>query len=306
MLTATDANSKTGSSSAITVNIGPASAATTTIDASPVSISADGASTSTITVQAKDVAGNNLTSSGGTVTLSTDFGSLGSVTNHNNGTYTATLTATTLAGTATITGTINSIAIGDTATVQFTSFGPPPGFSATATSASQISLSWISVSGATSYQIYRGTSISTLGFLGSSITTGYVDSGLSANSTYVYMVRAMNGAAASGFSSIDPATTIVFTDPSVSSSVKIKSAHVTELRTAVNAMRAAAGLGAATFTDGTPTSIKAAHFTELRTALDAARSAIGLAALSYTDPAITANVTSVKGAHLTELRNGTK
>jgi hypothetical protein len=120
----------------------------------------------------------------------------------------------------------------------------------------------------------------------------------------------MNGAVASGFTSIDPATTIVFTDATLSTSVVIKAAHITELRTAVNAMRAAAGLGAATFTDGTlntlSTPIKAVHITELRTALDAARSAIGLAAISYTDPTITANTTSPKGAHITELRNGTQ
>ncbi|MFL6244796.1 MAG: beta strand repeat-containing protein [Thermoanaerobaculia bacterium] len=311
-LTATDANGKTGSSIAITVNLGAASAATTTIDASPPSLIADGVSTSTITVQAKDIAGNNLTSSGGTVTLSTDLGSLGSVTDNNNGTYTATLTASSQAGTATISGTINSVAIADTATVPFTlaSFGPPPGFSATATSTSQVSLTWAVVSGATSYQIYRGTSVSALGFLTTTNLTNYVDSGLTANTTYLYMVRAMNGAAASGFSSIDPATTIIFTDATLSSSVKIKTVHLTQLRTAVNAMRAAAGLGAATFTDPTviaqSTSIKRAHITELRTALDAARSAIGLAALSYTDPTLTAQVTSIKAAHLTELRNGTK
>jgi adhesin/invasin len=311
-LTATDANSETGSSSAITVNIGPASAATTTIDANPSSMTADGTSTSTIIVQAKDIAGNDLTSSGGTVTLSTDLGTIGSAINNNDGTYTATLTAPAEAGAATISGTINSVAITDTASVQFTlaSFGSPPGLSATATSTSQVSVSWASVSGATSYQIYRGTSISALAFLSSSVSTNYVDSGLSANTTYLYMVRAMDDSVASGFSSIESATTIVFTDPSLSSSVKIKSAHVTELRTAVNAMRSAAGLGATTFTDGTLTAqstlIKAVHINELRTALDAARSAIGLAALSYTDPTIPANTTPIKGAHITELRNGTK
>ena len=77
-----------------------------TISANPASIPANGTSTSTITVQAKDGNGNNLTSSGRHVTLSTSAGSLGSVTDNGNGTYTATLTSSTTPGTANITGTI--------------------------------------------------------------------------------------------------------------------------------------------------------------------------------------------------------
>ncbi|HKY95762.1 MAG TPA: Ig-like domain-containing protein, partial [Kiloniellales bacterium] len=96
------------------------SGATSTITASPTSIEANGSSTSTITVQLKDSSGNNLTTSGGTVALSTTLGTLGSVTDNNNGTYTATLTSGTITGTATITGTINGNAITDNATVTFT------------------------------------------------------------------------------------------------------------------------------------------------------------------------------------------
>jgi len=72
-------------------------------------------------------------------------------------------------------------------------------------------------------------------------------------------------------------------------------------------MRAAAGLGAATFTDSplaAGTAIKAVHINELRSALDQARSTIGLTALTYTDT-ITSGV-AVKAVHLQELRNGVK
>jgi hypothetical protein len=46
----------------------------------------------------------------------------------------------------------------------------------------------------------------------------------------------------------------------------IKAVHLTELRTAVNAVRTAAGLSPATFTDATPGGIliKAIHIQELR------------------------------------------
>jgi len=91
-----------------------------TITADPTSLPADGTSNSTITVQLKDANGLNLTSGGDEVALSTDRGSLGSVTDNGNGTYTATLTAGTTAGTATVTGTLNGVPMTDTATVEFT------------------------------------------------------------------------------------------------------------------------------------------------------------------------------------------
>jgi adhesin/invasin len=104
----------------VTFTPGPGSTATSLITASPTSIVANGSSTSTITVQLKDANGNNLTASGGTVALNTTGGSLGSVTDNNDGTYTATLTSSTTAGTATITGTLDGNAITDNEVVTFT------------------------------------------------------------------------------------------------------------------------------------------------------------------------------------------
>lgn len=74
------------------------------------------------------------------------------------------------------------------------------------------------------------------------------DTSLSPNTTYLYRVRSINSNGPSAFGAIDPATTIIFTDPSLIG-LAIKTFHITELRTAVNCMRAAAGLPAATFTD---------------------------------------------------------
>ncbi len=94
------------------ITAGGASGATSTITANPTSIPADGTSTSTITVQLKDAGGSNLTTGGDLVTLSTTAGTLSSVTDNNNGTYTATLTSSAAPGTATITGTVNGGSIG--------------------------------------------------------------------------------------------------------------------------------------------------------------------------------------------------
>lgn len=107
------------------------------------------------------------------------------------------------------------------------------------------------------------------------------------------------------FSPVDVATTVIFTDPSSLSGVTIKAAHITELQTAVNAMRAAGGLTAMTFSSVTAGNTPArTHVTTLRTALDAARVATGLAALSYTDATISSTVTPIKAAHVNELPAG--
>lgn len=122
-LTATNTSgSETGNSNTFDVTPGAASASQTTITANPTVIFNDGFSTSTITVQLKDSEGNNRTVGGETVVLNTTDGSLGSVTDNGNGTYTATLTSSVIEGTATITGTLNAAAITDNALVEFAEF----------------------------------------------------------------------------------------------------------------------------------------------------------------------------------------
>jgi len=114
-------------SNAFNVTPGTPATGTSTVDASPGTITANGTNTSTITVRLKDAFGNNLTSSGGTVTLSLSSpppgGSLGSVTDNGNGTYTATLTSSTTAGTVTVSARINGNLISDTAQVTYVAGG---------------------------------------------------------------------------------------------------------------------------------------------------------------------------------------
>ncbi|HXC99268.1 MAG TPA: invasin domain 3-containing protein, partial [Verrucomicrobiae bacterium] len=98
----------------------PSSGSNTVITANPSSLGADGRSAAIVTVQARDRVNNNLTSSGGIVTLSTSSGSISGVTDNSDGTYTAILTAPTVPGLANITGTIAGSAIGNPAAVTFT------------------------------------------------------------------------------------------------------------------------------------------------------------------------------------------
>jgi hypothetical protein len=196
----------------------------------------------------------------------------------------------------------------DTANDPTTIIVSPTNFFATATSTSQASLAWDAVVGATSYQLFRSFNNGPFVMVGSPNTNNFTDAPLTANTTYVYFVRATDGSNTGPPSIRDLATTILFTDdPIVAGSTIIQAVHLTELRTAVNAVRAAAGLSAATFTDTLTAGvlIKVVHVNELRSNLDDARSALFLAVTPYTDPSLAAG-DIVKAAHLQELRNGVK
>ena len=92
---------------------------TSTVTATDSTINADGISTTTITVQLKDVNGNNISSGGETVVISTTAGTISSVTDNGDGTYTATLTSSNTEETATISATFNSNTINNTDSVLF-------------------------------------------------------------------------------------------------------------------------------------------------------------------------------------------
>ncbi len=89
---------------------------------------------------------------------------------------------------------------------------------------------------------------------------------------------------------------------------KVKRTHIVELRTAVNAVRAAAGLAAQTFTDSVLTAgsskPRALHITELRTALNAALTQLGRTLPAYSAGAATGS--TVLLTHVQELRTAVK
>ena len=98
----------------------------------------------------------------------------------------------------------------------------------------------------------------------------------------------------------------VFTDDTiVVGQTTVKAQHIIELRQAVDALHAVAGLSAATWTDPTPspttTIIKAAHIVELRTYLDEAATELGYSTSPYTDPSLSAG-SVIKRIHIEELR----
>jgi len=242
----------------------------------------------------------------------TETGGSGTATFNLTGTLPTgmTFTAGTLSGTPTQSGSFPiSVSVNDTGgctgsqNYTLVIVAVPTNLVATTVTTTQVNITWTGVSGATSYEVTRnGSSLGTTG------ATNFSDTTASASTTYVYRVRALTESSPTTYSSGDIATTIVFTDdPLVVQGTKVKAVHLTELRNAVNSVRAAAGLGAATFTDPSPSGvkIKAVHVQELRNALDPARVNLGLPAISYTNT-LSAGVTKVRAIDFTEIRNGVK
>jgi hypothetical protein len=102
----------------------------------------------------------------------------------------------------------------------------------------------------------------------------------------------------------------VFTDATLTARVTVvRAVHVSELRAAIDTLRARQGLTAFAWADSSlaasVTPIKRSHLVEMRTALTAVFTARGLPAPSWTDPAITAGTTAIKAAHIMELRTAT-
>jgi uncharacterized repeat protein (TIGR02543 family) len=116
-LTFSSGSLTTAESSEFSVTPGVAVVGKTTITASNTSITANGTSTSTITVQLKDAQGNSLTTTDNdTVSIRVDSGTgnVGSTLPAGNGTFAATFTSSTTAGTSTIRASLGANDITET------------------------------------------------------------------------------------------------------------------------------------------------------------------------------------------------
>lgn len=286
-----------------TVIVGGAATATTiTSSANPVNAGADVTFTAHVTSGAAGTIG-------GTVAFMDGPNTLG-YANLVNGS--ASLTTSLAAGAHSITAvyegssayqTSTSPVLSQTVNVSLTA---PSGLSATATSTTNVALTWSAVANATTYEIRRAVDGGAFNVVGTTSATSYNDATVTANKAYVYAVRALGaGGATSPNSAKEIATTVMFNDDPVTTATPIRLAHLTQLRTAANALRASAGLAPAAFTDPSPASatrVKKVHIEELRTAIATARSLIGVAAAAFDG----APLVLVKAAHVQELRSAVK
>jgi hypothetical protein len=190
----------------------------------------------------------------------------------------------------------------------------PASISAYATSPNSVSITWSSVTASPEYSVERssnGTTFVEVAHTSGPSSTFATDSSVSPNTAYLYRVHGFYSAPGGGppgpNSANDLATTVIFMDDPLVAGTTIKGAHITELRTAVDAVRILAGMSAGTYNPITAgvTTVDAAHINELRTNLDAARAALSLGTMNYGDT-LTPGTTVIKAVHVTGLRIGVK
>jgi hypothetical protein len=160
---------------------------------------------------------------------------------------------------------------------------PPTNVQALASNSSDVFVSWSGSDGATSYTVWRsdGGEYAAIGDPSPPAATSYLDEFASPNKSYVYRVQAHNASGSSDLSGGDIATTVIYTDPTLTSGMVIKAVHLTELRTAASQLYALTDPNTViTYTDPTivigSTVIKALHFQEVEYVLLTARFNLGL------------------------------
>ncbi len=181
-------------------------------------------------------------------------------------------------------------------------FGPPPHLNAISFGG-PVQVAWYATANTDHYEIERNNGTGWIA-AGTSVSAAFTDLAAPPSSALLYRVRAKaaNGDA-SEYGAADLALTYAFTDSTIQPGVTaVKRVHVTELRSAANAVRALAGLGAVSWAEPSPDIVRAAHISELRTAIDQARAALHLPTLTHIDPTLTAGTSAIRAAHFEELR----
>jgi YD repeat-containing protein len=197
----------------------------------------------------------------------------------------------------------------------------PTGLSAVPSSGS-IALSWTAASGATNYRVERKGAGTAFEKVGTTASVSFTDNAVGSGSAYLYKVCAADGLGncVSTYSNLSLGATVTFpTDPTITSIVddpsgvnvtKVKSAHITELRTAVDAVRSLAGWGAASWTNPAAAGdfIYKEDVRDLREKLDEALVQLAIQISTYTDSPLVggSNGTPIRKTHITELRERTK
>ncbi len=181
--------------------------------------------------------------------------------------------------------------------------GQPIALTATGSGAPSVSVSWTAVGTGTTYDVYRRTGPGGATLLVSGLTSpSYVDDDVDANSAYAYHVNAYLTGGGMVLSNADLATTVTF-DPTLAAGSPIQVAHINQLTTVANAVRALAGLGAISFTNAPAAgaAIRASQMTELRAGITAARTTLALPAAAFSRT-VTSGL-AVQATDFTEVRS---
>ncbi len=179
-------------------------------------------------------------------------------------------------------------------------FGAPPGLNAISYGG-PVQLAWYATANTDHYEVWRNNGAGWVN-VGNAPNASFQDAGAPSSAALLYKVRAIAAnATASAFSAVELALTYAFTDATLTSATTVKRVHLSELRSAANAVRALASLGAESWAEPLPTNVSASHVTELRTAIAAARTNLGLPVVSYTNEPLNVG-TATAAIHFEQLR----
>jgi hypothetical protein len=171
------------------------------------------------------------------------------------------------------------------------------GVVATAVTITQVSVAWSYYGSADRFRIYRNGS-----YLAETTASSWNDSGAQPSTAYRYWVVAEKNQTVSDPSAADLATTVIFEDDPLKAAVDVvEAAHVLQLRTAINAVRIAAGLPLVTF-PALEAWLTASDIEGLRVPLNDARVLLGLPRATYGPPIVPGM--SIDESAIMELRRG--
>ncbi|MCL1947113.1 MAG: fibronectin type III domain-containing protein [Chitinivibrionia bacterium] len=211
----------------------------------PSSVSASGQSSSVIKISWNSVSGASTYKVYRATSANGQYSYLGDVT-------TTSYTNSTLPSSTTYYYKITSVNIcGESAYSSYSSAttnnasctkpSAPGGVSASGQSSSSIKISWNSVSGASTYNVYRSTSASgSYSSIINTASTSYTNTGLSSSATYYYKITAQNICGESAYSSYTSAKpTPTCTTPSAPTGVSCKANWWNEIQTSWNSVSGA-------------------------------------------------------------------
>jgi YD repeat-containing protein len=254
-----------------------------------------------------------LATASGTGTLTYQWYTAGSTDTAIVGATTSKLTVAPTAQTSYKVKVSNACATVSSNTVTITVFNPPgKPSSITATSdGTANTVTWSAASsnvGIGSYEVQRRDGVSFVVQMPATRILVNGPSGVVAGTAYLYRVRGvdLNGVAGT-WSNYDLTTTVAFGNDTQSGVSVIMGSHIGQLRQAIDAVRAQAGMVSAWSSYAAATgAIYAGQIIEMRNRLNEARAALGLAPVAYGAPTLTPGPTVITGAQIEELRGGVK
>lgn len=186
----------------------------------------------------------------------------------------------------------------------------PSNLRAALESSTSIRLTWSAVAGAAKYEVWRRSGAAPFALVTGEALSPWIDGQREWGKTYVYRVRAVdaNNGSISGFSSSDLATVMSYA--AIIPLTIIDDAYFHELLGALNALRAANGDAALTWTGILPAGVPAPawnvlvlheHLQALRPRFTAALQVFGIASAPYTNPDLVAEPL-IRAVHVTELQ----